>query len=215
MHGCSSPVMGFSTYCDSHRRRNRRHGHPDQRAITVRELEPFRKRVKVRIEKNKSNPAWQLLQDRWRAVAEIAKARLTRLQNGAPHSRYEREAWTNIVKLAASAEPLDIIEVVLAMYLMQEEYPHLFRSDQAFGGQLVRRVRSLAPISMACYYDHKSGKPKRVYRDLKPGTIAILAKLLQETFGVAGLTVTRLEREEMEKLHTERQALHNALESLV
>lgn len=215
MHGCASRVTGFSAYCGSHRRRNRRHGHPDQRGITVQQLESFKKRVKARIETNKSNPAWQLLQDRWRAVAEIAKVNLTRYQNGAPHNRYEREAWTNIAKLAASAEPLSIIEIVLAMYLMQEEYPHRFRSDQAFGGQLVRRVRSLAPISMASYYDHKSGKPKRVYRDLTPRTMAILAKLLQETFGVAGLTVARLEREEMEKLCAERQALHNALESLI
>jgi hypothetical protein len=109
---------------------------------------------------------------------------------------------------------MEVIEVALAMYLLQVENPHRFKSDNAFGAQLARRVRSLASTSIGSYYDPKLRKVKSVYRDTKPKTIAILAKILQDTFGVAGLTVAHLERHEIQKLKDEKQALHDALGAL-
>jgi hypothetical protein len=214
MLGCSLPTMGYSTLCDNHKRRNRRHGHPEQRSVTVHELEPFRKRVKARIEKNAGNPTWKLLRDRWKALEGIAKGHVEQYGAGVPYNRYEHEAWSNIAKLGASAETMDIIEVVLAMYLLQEDNPYRFKSDDAFSGQLVRRVRNLAPTSIATYQDFRTNKSKRVYRDLKPRTVEILARMLQETFGVAGLTVARLEQQEIKKNRDEQQALHDALGEL-
>lgn len=214
MLGCTLPTMGYSTLCDNHKRRNRRHGHPEQRSVTVHELEPFRKRVKARIEKNANNPTWKLLRDRWKALEGIAKGHVEQYGVGTPYNRYEQEAWSNIAKLGASAETMDIIEVVLAMYLMQEENPYRFKSDEAFSGQLVRRVRNLAPTSIATYRDFKTNKSKRVYRDLKPKTAALFAKILQETFGVAGLTVARLEQQENDQKRAEGESLHAALGAL-
>jgi hypothetical protein len=215
MPGCNLPTMGYSTLCDNHKRRNRRHGHPEQRSVTVHELEPFRNRVKARIEKNASNPAWQLLRDRWKALEGIAKGHVEQYQAGVPYNRHEHEAWANIAKLEASAETMDIIEVVLAMYLLQDDNPYRFKSDEAFSGQLVRRVRNLAPTSIATYQDHRTNKAKRVYRDLKPRTVEILARMLQETFGVAGLTVAKLEQQEADRKQNEQQSLHNALSELL
>lgn len=214
MLGCSLPTMGYSTLCDNHKRRNRRHGHPEQRSVTAYELEPFRKRVKARIEKNANNPTWQLLRDRWKALEGIAETNLNRYAAGTPYNRYAQEAWSNIAKLGANAQAMDIIETVLAMFLLQEENPYRFQSDEAFGGQLVRRVRNLAPTSIATYYDDKTDKAKRVYRDLKPKTMHILAKIFQETFGVAGLTVARLEQQENDQKRAERESLHAALDAL-
>lgn len=215
MLGCTLPTMGYSTLCDNHKRRNRRHGHPEQRSVTAYELEPFRGRVKARIEKNADNPTWKLLHERWEALEAIAKGHMEQHGAGVPHNRYEHEAWANIAKLGASAETMDIIEVVLAMYLMQEENPYRFKSDDAFSGQLVRRVRNLAPTSIATYQDYRTNKAKRVYRDLKPRTVDILARMLQETFGVAGLTVAKLEQQEATRKQNEQRSLHNALSELV
>ncbi|MFS0753483.1 hypothetical protein ABC383_02140 [Noviherbaspirillum sp. 1P10PC] len=207
--------MGYSTLCDNHKRRNRRHGHPEQRSVTSYELEPFRKRVKARIEKNASNPTWKLLRDRWEALEGIAKGHVEQYGTGVPYNLHQREAWANVATLGAAAQTMDIIEIVLAMYLMQEENPYRFKSDEAFSGQLVRRVRNLAPTSIATYQDFRTNKAKRVYRDLKPRTVEILARMLQETFGVAGLTVAKLEQQEAAQKQNEQRSLHNALSELV
>jgi hypothetical protein len=214
IQGCALPVSGFSFYCEAHKRRNRRHGHPTQLTITAHELQPFRKRVRARIEKNMGNNTWNMLGARWEALIEIAKAEETTYLAGATHSRYEREAWFNVVKIGISASGMEVIEVALAMYLLQEENSQRFKSDAAFGGQLARRVLALAPVNVASYHDNKARKVKRVYRDAKPKTTAILARILQDAFGVAGLTVAHLERYERDKLRNEKQALFDALEEL-
>lgn len=138
--GCHQPVSGYSAYCESHKRRNRRHGHPTQLGVTSRELEPFRTRVRTRIEKNKANPTWGLLHARWKALVEIAKAEEARYQTGVAHIRYEREAWLNVIKIDTNVDSREVIEVVLAMYLLQQENLRRFKSDDAFRGQLARRV---------------------------------------------------------------------------
>jgi hypothetical protein len=213
--GCGLPVSGFSGYCESHKRRNRRHGHPNQIPVTAHELEPLRKRVKARIEKNRDNPTWNMLCIRWEALIDIAKAEQAKYLTGIAHNRYEAEAWFNVAKIGAHATAMEVVEVALAMYLLQVENPRRFKSDNAFGGQLVRRVRCLAPTSVGSYYDHTARKAKSVYRDAKPKTTAILARILQDTFGVAGLTVAHLERHEMDRQRKEQKALYDALGELV
>ncbi|SFO43854.1 hypothetical protein [Nitrosospira briensis] len=151
---------------------------------------------------------------RWEALIEISRAEEARYQTGFAHNLHEREAWFNISKIGASVPPMEVIEVALAVYLLRVENPPRFKSDTAFGVQLVRRVRSLAPVSIGSYFDHKATKVRSVYRDCKPKTTAILARLLQDTFGVAGLTVAHLERHEAQKLRDEKQALYEALEEL-
>jgi len=211
---CAAEAGGYGTLCYTHKRRFRRHGHPEQDSITVQELKPLRKRIKARMALNKTNPAWQLLRDRWTAIEEHAKRLTASYANGSPFNVYEREAWMNIEQIASYAAINDVIEISLAMYLLQEERPGRFKSDLAFNSQLVRRVRSLAPSNTAEYIDYKTGRTKRVYRDAKPKTIAIVAHVLKETFGVAGLTVSRLERSELSKHRQEQAALHAALGDL-
>ncbi|MBA4144076.1 MAG: hypothetical protein H0X43_14185 [Nitrosospira sp.] len=213
--GCGFPVSGFSGYCEPHKRRNRRHGHPEQTPVGAHELEPFRKRARARIKKNRDNPTWNILCARWEALIEIAKAEETRYLTGAPHNRFAAEAWFEVVKIGANSSSMEVIEVALAVYLLQVENPRRFKSDNAFGAQLARRVRTLAPTSVGSYYDHETRKAKSVYRDARPKTTVILARILQDTFGVAGLTVAHLERHEMNKLRNEKQTLHDALGELV
>ena len=68
-----------------------------------------------------------------------------------------------------------------------------------------------APVSVGSDFDHKARRVRSVYRDTKPKTTAVLARLLQDTFGVAGLTVAHLERYEIDKLRNEKQALYDSL----
>jgi hypothetical protein len=171
--------------------------------------------VRARIEKNKGNPTWELLHARWTALVEIAKAEEARYQTGVAHNRYEREAWFNVVKIGAYVDSTEVIEVVLAMYLLQEENTRRFKSDRAFSEQLVRRTRGLAPINIGSHYNYKTGKVKKVYRDAKPKTTAILARALQDTFGVAGVVVAGLEKHEIDRLESEKKALYDSIGALV
>jgi hypothetical protein len=212
---CGKEAGGYGTLCYTHKRRSRRHGHPEQESIAVPELKPLRERIRARINKNETNPTWQLLRDRWMLVEKHADEVAASYARGTAFNTHEREAWLNIEQIALHADCMDLIEVVLAMYLLREEQPYRFKSDLAFDGQLVRRVRSLAPCNVGEYRDYKTGKIKRVYRDAKPKTVQIVAHLLKQTFGVAGLTVGRLERSELSKQRQEAGALYNALGDLL
>ncbi len=110
---------------------------------------------------------------------------------------------------------MTVVEVVIAMYLLENQNPHRFKSHEAFGRQLVRRVRALSDMNVGTYFDHHSGKVKRVYRDFKPRTTDLLADLLRTIFGAAALTVVSLERRDAEAQRTEQLELHAALNQLI
>lgn len=171
MAGCSLPTSGYSRYCDTHKRRNRRHGHPAQSPVTTKELAPFGEIIQRRIEKNRENPTWDMLPQRWSAILGHADAMLMKFHAGTPMNRYEIDAWYNLKKIREAASDIEVNETVLAMYLYEGHNPHRFKSHEAFGSQIVRRVRALAPVNAGSYYDHQTGASKKVYRDAKPKTI--------------------------------------------
>jgi len=212
--GCNLVTNGYSIYCGTHKRCNRRHGHPQQKSITLYTLRPYMGRVAARMEKNANNPAWTILDGRWQALVASATAASAEYRSGVAFTRNEREAWNNIEKVSNCADASQVINVILAIYLMRNDSPHRFKSDDAFDLQLVRRFRALAPQYAGEYYDLHTGKTKRVYRDIRPRTAVILAGLLKETFGVAGLTVSWLEQQEVNRILDDQQALYKALNAL-
>lgn len=211
---CSTTAAGFGNLCDRHKAIRRRHGHPEQSGVTVQELAPYRKRVKHRMDKNNSNPAWDILGQRWEMIINAAKADEAEIRNGRPFVTYQREAHTELVKLANEVPVDSLIETALAMFLMQEEQPRRFKSDAAFDTQLARRARALTESNAGTYWDEKTKRVKRVYRDISPRTLAVMAQHLKTAFGVAGLYVARLEQQEQQQADSERAALTNALENL-
>lgn len=215
MVGCDLPTSGYSRYCDTHKRRNRRHGHPAQSPVTARELEAYRVRIQRRIEKNRKNPTWAMLGQRWSSILTHADGQLAKLHAGTPMNRYEIDAWFNLKKIGEAASEMEVIETILAMYICEDDNPHRFKSHEAFGSQLVRRVRALAPTNVGSYYDHQTGGSKQVYRDAKPKTVTIMADILQRAFGATGIALARLEKQDVEKKQAEQKTLHEALEQLV
>ena len=67
-----------------------------------------------------------------------------------------RKAAEEVLKVAEVATPRDVIETVLAVFVMQELDPRRFRSDPGFRFQLVRRMRALADVSAGQRWDHKA-----------------------------------------------------------
>jgi hypothetical protein len=185
-----------------------------QEPISKAELKTYLKRVRERIAKNPDSPAWGQLEARWLAVVEHAKGVVAAFHSGKAGSRCVRKAAEEVLKVAEEATPRDVIETVLAMSMMEELDRRRFRSDPGFRFQLVRRVRALADVSAGQRYDHRSGKVRRVYRELTPRAVATIGQWLAEALGAAGIHLARIEVRDIEHAKQAQQALWGALKEL-
>jgi hypothetical protein len=129
-------------------------------------------------------------------------------------ARFRREAAIETLRIAKGVQPRDLIETVLAMYVMQDQEPRRFKGDQAFTTQLVRRVRGLTRLNADSWIDTKTGKRKLVYRDLNQRTVTVMGGWIAEALGPAGLMFARLERKDHEKKQEELLAFRDALEGM-
>ena len=213
--GCTATTSGHSTHCERHKRAQRRHGHPEQDGVTVHELQPFRDRVAARRAKNPTNHAWDILRQRWAAVAANAAMLLKAHAGGKPGAAYTVQAAHHIQRLAATVPDDVVMEAALALFLMREAQPYRFRSDRAFDFQLSRRVRALSDVNAGTYFDHETGKTKRVYRDVLPGTLIALAEPLKAAFGVAGVYLAELDRRDERSKAAKKMELISALKEMV
>jgi len=213
--GCSSPAASsFAAFCSPHRSTFRRHGAPDQKAITKAQLKPYLKLVRARMAKNPDSVAWVTLDERWRALEDHARGIVAASLKGRAGSRYERAAAHEVIKLADDVKPRQVVEVATAMVMMWELEPRQFRSDRAFWIQLARRVRGVTDINFGERWDNVRGRVRRCYRELTPKASLILGHWLAETLGVGGQHLARLHRAELEKKANEGRALHDALSKL-
>jgi hypothetical protein len=185
-----------------------------QAAVTKAELKEPLKRIRARVAKNPDSPAWQQLDARWEAIVGHAEGILAEARSGRAGIRHERVAAEEIVKLHANLSTREIVQTVLAMFVLLEVDPRRFRGDAAFRAQLVRRVRGLTELNAATYNDKDTGRPKRVYRELPPRASVVMGEWLATALGGAGLHLARLEQEDAERRHSEAQALHEALRGL-
>lgn len=211
---CKEPSSGYSTHCESHKRTLRRHGHPEQKGVTLYELQPFIDRVAARHLKNPSNPTWSLLERRWEALTTHAETTLERYAAGSPALSYERQTAQQLISLRDSVDPQAVIKVSLALFAFSQQRPSRFKSDRAVGFQLARRVRALATLNTGSHWSAKEGRVKRTYRDISPRVLDCLAASLTMAFGVAGLRLAELEMKDALGANAERQELHDALKEM-
>jgi hypothetical protein len=212
--GCQRRTSPFGRYCNGHKTRARRHGDPAQQAVTKPQLVPYLKTSRRRIKKNADSPLWPALEARWEALVAYCKGQLAEHRTGRPFVRHAGQAAVALVKIAEDVKPRDVIETLIALYLMQDQEPRRFRSDAAFRAQLVRRVRALTERNVGVYWNETDGRNKRVYRDLPPRASAVMGQWLAEAFGSAGLKVALLERNETEATTAERRTVADALAKL-
>jgi len=209
--GCSAKASSqYGQYCNSHRAQVRRHGAVGQRAVTKADLRLYRALISARLEKNKDKPLLTQLEARWRALITYAESVREEARRN-PMVCYRREAAIETLKIGKNVQAKDVIETVIAMYVMQDQEPRRFKNDQAFRAQLVRRVRGLTILNADTWIDPKSGKEKRVYRDLAPRAVTILSQWLAEALGTAGIHFAKLERQDHERKQQELKDFHQAL----
>jgi hypothetical protein len=192
----------------------RRHGDPRQEGVTKAQLEPYKRRVRARIEKNVTNPIWGQLDDRWRLVVRSAEQTLAAYHSGRASLRHEVQAASEVKKLGDAVEPREVIVTALAMYLMHYQDPRRFKSDDAFTTQLVRRVRGLSDVNVGEWYDDKSGRTRRVYRELPPRVVQVVAGWLIPMLGGIGIKLVELEQAEWDARQQEIKAFYQAVSDL-
>jgi hypothetical protein len=213
--GCQTPTSSrFSIYCSRHQSRLRRQGDVAQEAIGKAALKSYVKRVRERIEKNPDSPAWGRLDARWGAIVGHAEGILAAARRGVAGASYQRTAAHEVIKLNAAVKPREIVETVLALFMLHQDQPRRIRSDQAFRTQLVRRTRGLSDVNAGTWFDAASGRTKRAYRELTPRATATLGQWFADAFGGSGLHLAKLERDDQEARQRDAQELRDALGEL-
>lgn len=212
--GCGSLAAGFSNHCTRHRKNITRHGHADQKAVTVHELAPYVRLVSNRMRANPTSPAWEILEARWRAIVDRSRSLVAAYQAGRVSIRHTRVAAQQFLVLSDAVPPSLVIKTALAMFILAAERPHRFKSDKGLRHQLVRRVRGLAATNAGHYWDPKTRRTKRTYRDQPPRVVEAMASELVAAFGGAGMQLADLERQRVIKAQEEQHRLADALGAL-
>lgn len=213
--GCGRPSSSqYSRFCNHHRSRTRRNGDPAQRGITKADLKPYEDMVRRRIARNPANQTWEKMDTRWAVLVHDCQSRLATFNSGMAMGQQFVQAATELTRLADDVAPRDVVVTASAMFLMQAQAPHMFRSDQAFDIQLARRVRGLTAANSTAYSDPKTGKARRVYHELSPRAAATMSEWLRMTFGVLGARLAFLEEQDQRKADAERHELSDALMEL-
>jgi hypothetical protein len=204
----------WSSYCTSHRNRNRRHGHPLQDSIKKNTLEPYVDRVRQRIIRNANSEAWSLILRRWEALVRYCAELVAAYRRGLPHQRHQRQAASALLQVSDHVSQTAVMETCLALYLHQDEQPRCYRSDRAFLFQMARRVHSLTETSVGAWFNHRTGKVSKVYRDMPPRATEWMGQWLAEGFGAAGLHLAQLERTKNQQRQDDINQMHRAMEAI-
>jgi hypothetical protein len=212
--GCGQPCSGYSRHCDRHKATLRRHGAIDQRGVTKADLQPYADMVRRRILSNPESPAWDRMEARWAALVRHCQDVISAYQGGFATAAPKLRAAEEIVRLDGLVPARDVVVTAAAMVVMDRLDPHRFRGDKAFRTQLVRRVRGLTEVNATTYRDWATGRSRRTYRELAPRSAEVMGAWLQETLGVLGYHIARLEQEQAQSKRKDDRDLYDALVAL-
>lgn len=208
----------FSPYCQAHRATLRRHGHPEQAAVTLRHLAPYMATVRATMRANPDADFWTILRQRWDLMLSFARAAVAERESGRAHNGTEAKAGDLLLKVAAVVEFEKAAEVLLAVVIFEDRHRSAIKSDKALRFLLVRRLRHLAPMSKGSWYSNKTKRVHKVYRDLAPKVVEVIGAWLLEVFGLAGRLVAaehdRLNRSTPEVQARQRDRLAEAVADL-
>lgn len=213
--GCTTETAtSYGAFCKAHSTRLRRHGSTTQEPVTKAALAPYLKIVAARREKNTGSVLWETLEARWRALLTHGERITAAFHAGRPGTSHEVTAAHEMAKLGNEWMAKEVIDTALAMFIMHRLEPRRFRTDRAFTAQLVRRVRGVGDMNVGEAWDHRVGKPRRVYRDTTPRVSEIMGSWITEAFGAPGLRLAEMEERDLDARQEEVRALYQAMGEL-
>lgn len=182
--------------------------------MTKTELKPYVEIVRRRKAGNQDSPLWSTLQTRWEQLVENARLMLKDYLNGKAMSRHLVMTSRELVNIHETVEFEDISCTALAMFILQTQHPMRFRDQSGFLHQLTRRLRGLSDMNAGTWFDHNTGKVKRVYRDLPARTSQQFGQSALEVFALAGAALAKKEIEEANAKQAEKSAIINAIQEM-
>lgn len=212
--GCGAQTTRYGNYCNTHKSRQRRHGAPDQLAITEPMLRPFMRAVHRRREKNDDNLLWGNLDKRWLGIVDLARSIKASFEGGKAGYWFDFKAADQVLSLADEVPPKDIVDTCLAMYLLHYAEPHRFKTDDAFRVQMVRRVRLLGDAYAERRWNPMTEKLTRAYRELPPRATEVIADWLVGILGGPGVHLAHLEKRDADRQQQEKIEFQQALQEM-
>lgn len=212
---CRRPAASaYTRLCAAHKARKRRHGAPNQQRISNKDLAPYIRRVRARIEKNSQSAVWGILEGRWEAVVAHSRRIISEYHKGRPGNRFERRAAVEALKVADAASPAAVVETFIAMAMMMQLEPRRFPTDEGFRAQVVRRVRALSDMCFGEGWSQRTQRVKRYYRDVPPRATHVLWSWLLQAFSDAAVKLVSLEMKDIDAEQAKGKAERNAMEAL-
>lgn len=160
--------------------------------------------------KNEKSPLWDHLDSQWASLVTEAREDADRRVG----NRYQRSAAREILNIDADSTAHEIAVTTLAMFVLWHDMPWRFRSDAAFRLQLARRVRALSGRHIGHWYDHHTGKQKRIYREMTPKAGDIIGQKLSSAFGAVGFRLALLDERDREQARKAKDDLETAIKEL-
>ena len=181
--GCTAPARNsHSDRCEAHRQRQRRHGHPRQRTIGKALLRPYLARARTIVERDQTGQLAGALRQLHSLLGDHARQSVADGLSGRPGSKWDRIAGQEVAKVVDATDALDCAALVGGLFLLRDDRPALFVSEEGFRFQLARLFRSQTDLAFGSYWDHETGRCKTVYRDLPPRATATLARWVVEAY---------------------------------
>ncbi len=172
---CPHPVHNIGRYCRHHDNVDKRTGHPLGRTITEREVKSYRDLARSFIDRHQDHPGIKAGVDWLQRLVRHAVEPNTVTVNTPPQSRANQ--W--LAKMnREGVDPADMLAIIVAMHVLQEIQPRLFRSDRHFKHQLITRFLRLTGAPMRPNGKHRQTVSVKMSQYLAGRLISALGLLV-------------------------------------
>lgn len=181
--GCNRPIRSsIATMCESHRQRWRRHGDPLQPTIKKSELKTYIRFVERLIDQDQSGRVSTALMSIKTHLESKALGVVGDFDRGRPGDYRRVRACRELLNVSKATDHIKPALLMGAMFLLWQEQPYRFASDRGFYFEMTRLFRSLAPQNTASYWNHKTGRAHKVYRELSHSVISTIGDMILEPY---------------------------------
>lgn len=187
-----------SYYCNEHRERFKRWGHPQQRPLLPRrvkraeiEVRAFLRRyyhedrrLKLRAHITDAHRGWQA------TLSDVVNGHREESRN-----RFVVEGSRRLLRVLVDTEPEVLWTRLTALWLIQQQEPSLFKDDAAFRTIMQYEVRKLVGIQDGLRINRKTHKPERFKTRIPMKVLSAMGRALEE-YGSGLCTIVRTMREQ-------------------
>jgi ABC-type ATPase with predicted acetyltransferase domain len=213
---CGKPTRGYSKYCGKHALHDQRHGHPEQRPVLKQDLRSTIDHLEKWARHPEAASTLASIVDHYREAAEaLAKAdlqlRLEEDRRGIIHNTTDRRVIRTVAHVLESKDPRVTVLELLALGVMYEEQPHVFKSHTSFKSEAVITFLRNSGAFRKKTYRPASGKVTAATRYLPRNLTAATGEWLIDTVIVYGFKLSRMWNDDARRKQEAKERLTTAI----